>query len=56
MAVRPAKTQISLGIRAKDTTFLHADSEDSEFSLGAQPHCWFCHGAAQIDIDESVDV
>ena len=42
-AVRPAKTQISLGIRpvwsesslcvlwvAKDPTFLHADSEDSD--------------------------
>ena len=37
--------------------FLHADSEDSdqtgrmprliwESSLGAQPHCWFCHVAA----------
>ena len=43
MGVRPAKTQISLGIRpvwsesslcaswvAKDTSFLHADSEDSD--------------------------
>ena len=42
MTVRPAKTQLSLGIRpvwsesslcaqwvAKDTSFLHADSEDS---------------------------
>ena len=32
--VRPAKTQISLGIRAqwvaKDQSFLHADSEDSD--------------------------
>ena len=43
MTVRPAKTQISLGIRpvwsesllcaqwvAKDSSFLHADSEDSD--------------------------
>ena len=34
MSVRPAKTQISLGIRAqwvaKDTRFLHADSKDSD--------------------------
>ena len=43
MSVRPAKTQISLGIRpvwsesllctqwvAKDPSFLHADSEDSD--------------------------
>ena len=29
--VRPAKTQISLGIRvAKDPMLLHADSEDSD--------------------------
>ena len=48
--VRPAKTQITLGIRpvrlesllcahgvAKDTIFLHADSEDSDqTSMGAQ--------------------
>ena len=46
VAVRPAKTQISLGIRpvwkesslcaqwvAKDQTFLHADNEDSDLSL-----------------------
>ena len=66
--VRPAKTQISLGIRpvwsesslctqwvAKDPSFLYADSEDSdqtghtaESSLGAQPHCWFCHVAAHL--------
>ena len=36
---------------AKDPGFLHADSEDcpgsSESSLGPQPHCWFCHEAAQ---------
>ena len=31
VAVRPAKTQISLGIRpAKDPRFLHADNEDSD--------------------------
>ena len=31
MSVRPAKTQISLGIRAaKDPSFLHADSEGSD--------------------------
>ena len=69
MSVRPAKTQISLGIRpvwsdsslcaqwvAKDPSFLHADTEVlirlagctgwSESSLGAQPHCWFCHETA----------
>ena len=46
VSVRPAKTQISLGIRpvwsesslcaqwvAKDPSFLHADSEDSDLSL-----------------------
>ena len=64
MSVRPAKTQISLGIGpvssesllcaqwvAKDPSFLHADSEDSdqtESSLGAQPFCWFCHVVAQL--------
>ena len=36
MSVRPAKTQISLGIRW------------SESSLGAQSLCWFCHVAAHI--------
>ena len=34
MPMRPAKTQISLGIRW------------SESSLEAQLHCWFCHAAA----------
>ena len=61
MSVRPAKTQISLGIRpvrsesslcvqwvAKDPRFLHAGSEDSESSLGAHSFCWFCHVAAHI--------
>ena len=63
MSVRPAKTQISLGISpvsslstqwvAKDPSFLHADSEDSdqtgrcpgwsESLLGAQSLYWFCH-------------
>ena len=43
---------------AKDPSFLHADSEDSDqtgrmprliwVSLGAQPHCWFCHEAAHL--------
>ena len=68
--VRPAKTQISPGIRpvwsesslcksvAKDPTFLHADSKDSdqtgwmprwsESSLGAQSFCWFCHEGAHL--------
>ena len=70
--VRPAKTQISLGIRpvwsesslcaqwvAKEPSFLHADSEDSDQTgLMAQaglslrwahmPFCWFCHEAAQF--------
>ena len=64
MSVRPAKTQISLGIRpvwsesslcaqwvAKDPNFLHADSEDwwSESSLGAHSLCWFCHVMAHIN-------
>ena len=38
VSVRPAKTQWV----AKSPNFLHADSEDSdqtESSLGAQPHC-----------------
>ena len=72
MTVRPAKTQISLGIRpvwsesslcaqwvAKDPSFLHADSEDSD-QTGRMPmliwvfagahisFCWFCHEAAQL--------
>ena len=66
-----AKTQISLGIRpvwsesslctqwvAKDPSFLHADSKDSdqtgrmpgwsESSLGTKPLCWFCHEVAHL--------
>ena len=74
MSVRPAKTQISLGIRpvwsesllcaqwvAKDPSFLHADSEDSDqtgrmFRLiwvfaGRTVICFrFCHVAAHIVI------
>ena len=70
-SVRQAKTQISLGIHpvwsefslcahwvAKDPSFLHADSEDSD-QTGRMPRlislrwahksfCWFCHEAAQI--------
>ena len=67
----PAKTQISLGIRsvwsesslcaqwvAKDPSFLHADSEDSDQTgrmprlirvfAGCTPHCWFCHEMAHV--------
>ena len=40
VSVRPGKTQISLGIRGCQ--------DWSESLLGAQPHCWFCHEAAQI--------
>ena len=66
-SVRPAKTQVSLGIRpvwsesslctqwvAKDLSFLHADSEDSDqtghLSLHWEhmPFGWFCHEAAHI--------
>ena len=56
--VHQAKTQISLGIRpvwsesslctqwvAKDPSFLHADSEDSDQTL---PFSWFCHELAHI--------
>ena len=66
--VRPAKTQISLGIHpvwsesslsthwvAKDPSFLHTDSEDSDqtgrkLSLrwAQMPFWWLCHEAAQI--------
>ena len=73
MSVRPAKTQISLGIRpvwsksslcaqwvAKDPSFLHANSEDSD-KTGRMPRLiWvfagrtlivlFCHVAAQMRI------
>ena len=63
MTVRPAKTKISLGIHpvcsssslcaqwvAKDPSFLHADSEDSDqtdLSLrrAHMPFCWFCYDA-----------
>ena len=77
--VRPAKSQISLGIRpvwsesslctqwvAKDQSFLHADSDDSDQTwlwsdwADAQadlrlrwehmPFCWFCREAAHIII------
>ena len=73
MTVRPAKTQISLGIHpvwsesslctqwvAKDPSFLHADSEDTDqtgrmdaqvdlsLRLAHMPFHWFCHEAAQI--------
>ena len=69
MTVRPAKTQISLGIRpvwsesslctlwvAKDPSFLHADSEDSDqtgriprliyLRWAHMPFCWFCYEVA----------
>ena len=68
--VRPVKTQISLGIRpvwseyslcaqwvAKDPSFLHVDSEDSD-QTGRMPRliwvfaghtfCWFCHEVAHL--------
>ena len=71
MTVRPAKTPISLGIRpvwsesslcaqwvAKEPSFLHADSEDSDQTgrmprliwvrWAHMPFCWFCHEAAHI--------
>ena len=70
-SVRPARTQISLGIRpvwsksslcaqwvAKDSSFLHADSEDWSYWTDAQanlnlrwahmPFCWFCHEVTQL--------
>ena len=40
VTVRPAKTQISLGIRP---VFLLNES-----SLDAHSFCWFCHVAAQM--------
>ena len=69
VSMRPAKTQISLGFRAvwsesslcaqwvaKDPSFLHVDSADSdqtgrmpswsESSLGAHSFCWFSHVTA----------
>ena len=71
LIVGPAKTQSSLGIRpvwsesslcaqwvAKDTSYLHADSEDSD-QTGRMPKLiwvfagrtvtlWFCHKAAKM--------
>ena len=57
VTVRPARIQISLGICpvwsesslcahwvAKDQSFLHADSENSDQT----GHCWFCHVAAHF--------
>ena len=49
---KPTKTMCAQGrLRsawvAKDTSFLHADSEDSD-QTGHMPFCWFCHEAAQI--------
>ena len=32
---------------AKDPSFVHAESEDSDQTV-RMPHCWFCHEAAQI--------
>ena len=64
MTVRPAKTQISLGIRPvwsgcalgfklascgqRRLIRLGGCPGWSESSLGAQPHCWVCHKAAHI--------
>ena len=71
MSVRPAKTQISLGIRpawsesslcaqwvAKDPSFLHADSKESDQTgrmprliwvfAGLHSFCLFCHVAAHL--------
>ena len=48
MTVCPAKTQISLSIGiAKDPSFLHADTEDSD-QTGRMPFCWFYHETAQM--------
>ena len=38
---------------AKDPSFLHADREDSESSLGAYSLCWFCHFVAHIVMQNS---
>ena len=62
--VRPAKTQISLGIRpawsesslsalrklgSLDTRWAHSeDSDQTGRILGAQSLCWFCHVAAHL--------
>ena len=52
VAVRPAKTQISLGIRPvwsePSKEFAVRLLGWSESSLGAQSICWFCHVAAHF--------
>ena len=71
MTVRQAKSQISLGLHtviwesslcaqwvAKDTSFLHADSEDSDQTgrmpmliwvfTGHMRFCWFCREVAEV--------
>ena len=55
VSVRQAMTQISLGIRYKLSSCgqrrlvrLGGCPGWSESSLGARPHCWFCHVAAHI--------
>ena len=64
LGIRPVWSESSLYAQcvAKEPSFLHADSKDSdqtgrmprprpvwsEFSLGAKPHCWFCHQAAHF--------
>ena len=64
MTVRPAKTQISLGIRpvwsesSLCVQWVAKDSEDSDqtgrmprlicFRWAHRPYCWFCHVAAQM--------
>ena len=66
MTGRPSKTQISLGIWpvwsesllcaqwvAEDSSFLHADSEDSDQMH--MPFCWFCHEVAQLFIQTEVE-
>ena len=49
--VHLVKTQISLGIRtkwiAKDSSFLHVDSKDSDQTV-LMPFCWFCHALAHL--------
>ena len=50
MAVRPAKTQISLGIRCPHEEILgpQLPIEHTAKTLGAHSFCWFCHVAAQL--------
>ena len=51
MSVRPAKTQISLGIRpvwSESSLSAWRKLDWSESSLGAQSLCWICHVAALI--------